>query len=355
MPEDKDNDRHGDAPPAASPDAKSKSFLMFPRYQPNAASKRLLKKYRTEVAASSASLLSTFVTFPLDSVKSRVQTYKFSTSYACAVHTYKTEGIYGFWRGTLAPLASITLVRTVSFSIYQSAKYTLDKWFYARTGSSPLKIANQDGALPTFSTVTCFGVAGAASGAAVTAIACPFELTKLSAQLSVLMANNKGSMADPVDPPRKNVPQVGTLKTAMNLVKQKGIMGLYSGFRLHLLRDTTGTAIYFSSYESTKQLLGNARGNSPTTPGAVALAGGFCGLASWACIYPLDVAKNVYQRNCLTAGPGQKPTMPKIQFFKRRMYRGLAVSMSRSAIINAIFFSVFEYSKKRVNSLDIDD
>lgn len=74
--------------------------------------------------------------------------------------------------GTLAPLASITLVRTVSFSIYQRAKYTLDDWMYKNTGTSPLKVANTQGALPNFSTVTCFSLAGAVSGAAVTAIAC---------------------------------------------------------------------------------------------------------------------------------------------------------------------------------------
>ncbi|KAL9070325.1 MAG: hypothetical protein Q9157_005854 [Trypethelium eluteriae] len=150
------------------------------------------------------------------------------------------------------------------------------------------------------------------------------------------MANNKGSMSEPTARPN-HLPQHGTLKTAMNLVKQRGPKGLYHGFQLHLLRDTTGTAIYFMSYESCKQLLANARGNSPTAPGAVALAGGFCGIASWACIYPLDVAKTKYQRNCLNAE------------------EGLSVSMTRSAVINAVFFSVFEASKKRINNLEVDD
>jgi hypothetical protein len=55
-------------------------------------------------------------------------------------------------------------------------------------------------------------------------------------------------------------------------------------FSIHLVRDTTGTAIYFMTYESAKQLLANARGNSPTSPGAVVVAGGLCGLVSWACV-----------------------------------------------------------------------
>lgn len=74
--------------------------------------------------------------------------------------------------GVWSPLASITLVRTVSFSIYQKSKYALDDIIYRTTGSSPLVIANTKDALPTISTVICFGLAGATAGAFITAIAC---------------------------------------------------------------------------------------------------------------------------------------------------------------------------------------
>ncbi|KAF2184375.1 mitochondrial carrier [Zopfia rhizophila CBS 207.26] len=315
--------------------------------------KRWTKRYRTEVAASSSSLLSTFVAYPLDSVKTRLQAYKFHSFSDCVRSTYKTEGFHGFWRGVWSPLASITLVRTVSFSIYQKSKYALDDWIYRATGSSPLVIANTKDALPTLSTVTCFGLAGATAGAVITAIACPFELTKLSAQISVLMAERKDS-DHKNDAVRKSYQNLGTFRTAQTLVKHRGLMGLYSGFHLHMLRDTIGTGIYFITYESAKQLLANARGSSPTTPSAVVLAGGLCGLVSWACIFPIDTAKSIYQRNCLISGK-DKANRPKIQFFNPRMYRGLGVSMSRSCVVNAIFFSAFEFSKKRINRLTVDE
>lgn len=315
--------------------------------------KRWTKSYRTEVAASSSSLLSTFVAYPLDSVKTRMQAYKFHSFTDCVRHTYKTEGFHGFWRGVWSPLASITLVRTVSFSIYQKSKYALDDWIYKATGSSPLVIANTKGALPSFSTVTCFGLAGATAGACITAIACPFELTKLSAQISVLMAEHK-DQDHKNDAVRKSYQNLGTFRTAKNLVKHRGWKGLYSGFHLHMLRDTIGTGIYFVTYESAKQLLANARGDSPTTPLAVVTAGGLCGLVSWACIFPIDTAKSMYQRNCLISGGG-KANRPKIQFLNPRMYRGLGVSMSRSCVVNAIFFSAFEFTKSRINGLEVDE
>jgi hypothetical protein len=109
------------------------------------------------------------------------------------------------------------------------------------------------------------------------------------------------------------------------------------------VRDTIGTSIYFVTYESVKQGLAYARGSSPATPLAVVLAGGLCGLVSWACvcsfsskpctkctksltttqIFPIDTAKSIYQRNCLISGRA-KATRPKIQFNSARMYQGTA-------------------------------
>ena len=74
------------------------------------------------------------------------------------------------------------------------------------------------------------------------------------------------------------------MATARRLVRDRGFTGLYAGYRLHLLRDTVGTAIYFMTYESAKQLMGNARGKSATSPYAVLAAGGLCGIVSWACV-----------------------------------------------------------------------
>lgn len=61
----------------------------------------------------------------------------------------------------------------------------------------------------------------------------PFELTKLSAQISVLMADRDdgGGKNDAI---RKSYQNLGTWKTAQNLVKHRGWRGLYSGFHLHL-------------------------------------------------------------------------------------------------------------------------
>jgi len=319
--------------------------------------KRWAKRYRTEVAASVSSILSTFAAFPLDSVKTRMQTYKYDNFTDCVRHTYQTEKYRGFFRGVTAPMASVTLVRTISFSVYQKSKYTYAAWFKRNFGIDPLVHVNTLGTYPNLSTLACFGAAGATAGSFITLVACPFELTKLSAQVSVLMADgNSLSVSEPSNgrAVAASYQNKGTFKTAKNIVKHRGIMGLYSGFNLHLLRDTLGTAIYFMTYESSKQLLTTYRGDrSPTNPFAVVVAGGLCGVASWALIYPIDSAKSIYQRNCLTSCKGEKvQKAPKIQFFNKSMYRGLGVSMGRSCVVNSIFFSSFEFIKKQINALE---
>lgn len=69
----------------------------------------LVKRYRTEVAASTSSVFSTLAAFPLDSVKTRMQTYQYRGFLDCVQQTYRSEKLGGFFRGTCKPLNSSSL------------------------------------------------------------------------------------------------------------------------------------------------------------------------------------------------------------------------------------------------------
>ncbi|EME44818.1 hypothetical protein DOTSEDRAFT_72300 [Dothistroma septosporum NZE10] len=351
----KDLSSHTSSPASPSPPANNNTSSIL-SFQASKDVKRFAKRYRTEISASTSSILSTFAAFPLDFAKSRMQSYE--TSFLHTVKdAYKMEGLRAFWRGVGPPIFSVTIVRTISFSLYQKTKYALDKSITGLTGQSPLVIANAPGSHPTLATMACFGGAGAAAGAMITTISCPFELTKLNEQLAGKVAREAAMKKGPMPGSGEARPVVdlrsGSWQTARRLVKERGFQGLYAGYRLHLLRDTIGTSIYFMTYESAKQLLGNARGKSATSPYAVVVAGGLCGIVSWACIYPIDVTKTRYQKALLSAG-SEKRTRPDIKFFQSGSYRGLGVSVLRSCIINMIFFSNFEFIKKNINALEVD-
>jgi hypothetical protein len=84
-------------------------------------------------------------------------------------------------------------------------------------------------------TVGCFGAAGALSGSLITVLACPFEFAKLSAQVSVLLADKKKNFTKGQSyAVAASYQNKGTLKTMANIVKHRGLMGLYTGFNLHL-------------------------------------------------------------------------------------------------------------------------
>lgn len=58
-----------------------------------------VKRYRVEIAASTSSVFSTLAAFPLDSIKTRMQTYQYKGFVDCVRHTHRTEKLGGFFRG----------------------------------------------------------------------------------------------------------------------------------------------------------------------------------------------------------------------------------------------------------------
>ena len=131
-------------------------------------------------------------------------------------------------------MASVTLVRTVSFSIYKRSKVEYAQWLKRRFGVDVLAHTSTKGNYPNLYSCSCFAAAGATAGSFITVLACPFELTKLSAQVSVLLAGQSKSPNDPRQAVAASYQNKGTLKTMATIVKHRGMLGLYTGFNLHL-------------------------------------------------------------------------------------------------------------------------
>ena len=71
--------------------------------------------------------------------------------------------------------------------------------------------------------------------------------------------------------------------TSVGLPNSHGITGVLVD--ASAVRDTLGTGIYFMTYESSKQLLTTFGGDhTHSNPLAVLVAGGLCGIVSWAMI-----------------------------------------------------------------------
>ncbi|KAI9888288.1 MAG: hypothetical protein M1814_000760 [Vezdaea aestivalis] len=311
---------------------------------------QIAKEYRTLLASLSGSIVATTAVHPLDTLKSRVQANGFNYVKCVADPISEVGFRRAFYRGLAGPLATYALTRTLTLSVYQKSKYFISDTIQQQTGFSPLKHVNTLGSLPNWYTVFCFSSAGAISGAVGSVVGCPFELVKNTMQISPTMGAHK---AKGNHRPWQSFNKLDTIGTFRYITKTQGWRGLYIGYKLHLIRDTVGTAIYFGTYESTKQLLATYRDlDSPTSQLAVSYAGATCGLTSYLCTYSMEVAKAIYQRERLSHSRGAQINVPSIGFFNRSLYRGIGVSMVRSVTSGAIFFSVFEYVKTQINNLE---
>lgn len=157
--------------------------------------------------------------------------------------------------GSLAPLASVTLVRTVSFSIYTNSKGFYGEVLQRLFGPNAVTARGSDtaGTLPKPGDALRWALGGATAGAAITAIACmssliitlnrtyfkliirigPFEFTKLSAQIEYLMSRSRAASMDEPSTDRVKYEAKGTAQAARYIIKTRGFRGLYSGFHLH--------------------------------------------------------------------------------------------------------------------------
>ncbi|KGQ01396.1 hypothetical protein PAAG_11859 [Paracoccidioides lutzii Pb01] len=292
---------------------------------------KILKDYRTQAASATSTILATLSVTPLENLKTRMQTHDFKNLTHCAKYIWRTEGLRGYTAGALPPLATVTIVRVTNFTVYQNVKHAISKIFERVTGESPLATYNTPGSLPTVASVTCFTVSGMVGGLAATPIACPTLQQQLATRRYITC--------------RASAP----LTPSDRLSPAHGYRGLYTGVRLHAIRDTIGTGLYFGIYETSKQLISTYLGEHTSPFGAPMVAGALSGVIPWCCTYTLDTKKTRAQSILL--GKTKEIGEATMAVARSSMYKGISVSIARTALQNMILLTTFEYLKVKINQL----
>lgn len=175
-----------------------------------------LKPYRTSLNSWFANVFAVAFGFPLDSVKTRLQTYKYNGTWHCIVDTYKNEGVMGFYRGLMAPLISSSLMRSWSMSIFTYSKpFTHGLWsliytpppLTSKDGTEKSKsvleaVENQNTATSTNRSTVGYVLrqlpvslsSGSLAGITTSFIASPFELTKLGSQIELVIKRRQAEL-----------------------------------------------------------------------------------------------------------------------------------------------------------------
>lgn len=218
-----------------------------------------LRIYSELCAGFSAGVIGTVLGFPLDSLKTRMQTTSSSSGEKISITKagriiYKEGGIYGFYRGIGSPLLALTILNTLNFSTYA---YYRDKLNVNEENIEKGKFEYK---------VT---IAASLVGPLSSMISTPFELVKTQMQLD--LANSKSGK------PNFN----NSLHAAYSLAKRFGISSLYIGHGVNTLREVVFLGTYFTVYEHMKVSLSKIMGmksynskNSSSKSIVIPLAGG---------------------------------------------------------------------------------
>ena len=300
--------------------------------------------------------------FPFDSVKTRMQAARYTSMASCIRHTYANEGLRGFYRGIIPPLLTVSVMRALSFSLYERGKgYLLPLVVGEEARRDYVTRATAYQVLPVGRYATVCSLSGAVTGFVMGAISAPLELVKVQMMLERIRARENLARLNLMDAAISSQGaktmsldmsgERSSWRTACEIVKRRGVRGLYYGFTPHMIRETLGTALYFGGYESMKSTLYHRMGQKHIT-WVHLLSGGFAGVFCWTFIFPIDLVKSRMQKRVLMLTPGQElvedRTMSNVvrkiwqRDGLRGFFRGIQVTMTRAFPIHALGFVVYE-------------
>ncbi|PHH70316.1 hypothetical protein CDD80_6103 [Ophiocordyceps camponoti-rufipedis] len=218
---------------------------------------------------SLAGAFGAFMVYPIDLVKTRLQNQRgalpgqrlYKNSIDCFQKVFRNEGIRGLYSGVLPQLVGVAPEKAIKLTVNDLVRGYL---------------TDQEGKIPWWSEVA----AGASAGGCQVIFTNPLEIVKIRLQV-------QGEVAKTVNATPK--------RSAMWIVRNLGLVGLYKGASACLLRDVPFSAIYFPTYSHLKR---DMFGESATKKlGVLQLltAGAMAGMPAAYLTTPCDVIKTRLQ------------------------------------------------------------
>uniref|UniRef100_A0A1B6KS47 Mitochondrial glutamate carrier 2 n=1 Tax=Graphocephala atropunctata TaxID=36148 RepID=A0A1B6KS47_9HEMI len=174
-----------------------------------------------------AGIIGVSCVFPLDLVKTRLQNQTvgpngermYTSMLDCFRKTYRAEGYFGMYRGSAVNILLITPEKAIKLAANDFFRHHLS------TSSGKLPLGREM-------------VAGGSAGFCQIIITTPMELLKIQMQ-------DAGRVAAQAKLEGKTIPKVSATSLALELVRTKGIFGLYRGIGATMLRDVSFSVVYF--------------------------------------------------------------------------------------------------------------
>lgn len=151
----------------------------------------------------------------------------------------------------------------------------------------------------------------------------------------------------------------GTISTFKTILATEGLTGLWKGNVPAELMYVSYSAIQFTTYRSTTQLLRRAAGGEHAIPGAVEsfVAGASAGAAATAATYPLDLLRTRFaaQGNDDRVYTSLRRAVAQIHRDEgpRGFFRGLAPALGQIVPFMGMFFAAYEALRPPLGALDL--
>lgn len=255
---------------------------------------------------------------PFDIIKVRLQNTG-GSDLKVLKEIIKNEGFLSLWRGAGISILGACASNAISFGVVEKCKSVMmQERIHPLTGWE-------------------HGMCGVISGLACSFITSPAEGIKI--RLQTQKAKSKDY---------KNA-----FQCISDIKKHRGMMGLYRGFWVTLIRDVIGDGAYFASYQVCPRLVYNDMENTENRSFLViSISGGLAGIIGWTFVYPLDTIKSRIQADSVTK-PQYKGAIDC--FFKilkhekiSRLFSGYLNVILRSFPSNMIAILGFEATMKLV-------
>lgn len=219
-------------------------------------------------AGGVAGMCEHMVMFPVDSLKTRMQSYEHATSPSSGIirttrAVIANEGPMALWRGIGAVAISAGPAHAFYFAAYEAARTVLAPDHATDGQHHPVATA----------------LAGVSATFAADGLMCPMDVVKQRLQLA----------------------PAGTYSSVLNCIlrvqAEHGLSAFFAGFRATILMNVPFTAVYFSGYESAKKVILDWRAidEKEFSPLSHCAAGGLAGGLAAAASNPLDVARTRLQ------------------------------------------------------------
>jgi solute carrier family 25 (mitochondrial carnitine/acylcarnitine transporter), member 20/29 len=263
---------------------------------------------------------------PFDIIKVRLQNTG-GKSVSLIYNLVKNEGVLAFWKGSSACLLGACLSASISFGVVENTKTRL-----LHSQSEPLSLLQHS-------------LTGFLSGSCTSIISTVSEGIRIKIQTQGYI-ENKG-----------DAHYSSSLKYSRDLLRLKGIKGLFRGFIPTYFRDAIGDTFYFTVYNGIPiYLYGSYYDDSQRTFFNIFLSGGLAGVAYWAFTYPIDVLKTRVQSDSITSPKYSGNIDCLLQIVRqegvRALFHGISPCLLRAFPVNTGIFLGFESLKRLMIKLE---